>query len=332
MMMYYENKIERLKALFGDQRVTVAADNIAVGDRRYPVIDDVIVLLDPAQYPPMVRERLGAVESGTEIGSFAEDIQFTFGEEWKTYSEIVPEHKKEFEDYFDIVDIEGLAAATVCDLGCGIGRWSWFLRGRCEAQILVDFSEAIFVARKNMADADNAMFFMGDLTRLPFVDDFCDFLFCLGVLHHLPLDALETTRSLKRFSPQLLIYLYYALDNRPPLFRLLLSMATGVRKAVCRVRSPLFRETFSTLGAIFIYKPFVLLGHFFDLVGAGKSVPLYEGYKGKSVGRIKQDVYDRFFTRIEQRVSRAEIEGLRDTYDKVTVSEKSPYWHFRLER
>lgn len=330
--MYYASRIETLKDLFGATDVTVAPDSVTVDGRVYPVIDDVIILLDPAQYPPAVRDRIGAERAGTVTGAFAEDIQFTFGEEWKTYSEILPEHKDEFDAYFDIVDTDDLADARVCDLGCGIGRWSWFLRGRCREQILVDFSEAIFVARKNMKDADNALFFMGDLTRLPFRDDFCDLLFCLGVLHHLPLDALETTRSLKRFAPRLLIYLYYALDNRPPFFRLLLGMATGVREVVCRIRSPLFREVFSTFGAVFIYQPFVILGHLFDRVGAGKNVPLYEGYKGKSVGRIKQDVYDRFFTRIEQRVSRAEIEALSDTFGNVVVSEGQPYWHFRLER
>jgi hypothetical protein len=61
-------------------------------------------------------------------------------------------------------------------------------------------------------------------------------------------------------------------------------------------------------------------------------VPLYDFYAGKSRARIEQDVYDRFFTGIEQRVSRAEIQRLRDTFRTVTISSGLPYWHFLCER
>src|SRR5690606_4214648 len=132
----------------------------------------------------------------------------------------LPEHREEFERYFDLVDWKSMANARVCDLGCGMGRWSAFAKDRCREIVLVDFSDAIFVARKNLGQAKNALFFMCDLKRLPFRDDFADFLFCLGVLHHLPTPCLEEVRALKRAAPKLLIFLYYALDNRPGYFRL----------------------------------------------------------------------------------------------------------------
>ena len=40
--------------------------------------------------------------------------------------------------------------------------------------------------------------------------------------------------------------------------------------------------------------------------GWASQIPLHENYAGKSLKRIQQDVYDRFFTRIEQRFSRKE--------------------------
>jgi hypothetical protein len=43
---------------------------------------------------------------------------------------------------------------------------------------------------------------------------------------------------------------------------------------------------------------------------------------------VEHNAYDRFFTSIEQRVSRDEIMALRDTYGEVTISENIPYWHF----
>ena len=165
------------------------ADRIVVDGKEYPVLNDVIVLLPPDQWPADVFPTacpVAATGAGSGRGDgFARDIQFTFGEEWQGFPEILPEHEKEFQQYFDLVDLGSLANARICDLGCGIGRWSHFLKDRCREMVLLDFSEAIFVARENLRGAGNALFFLGDLRRMPFRDDFADFLFSLGVLHHL---------------------------------------------------------------------------------------------------------------------------------------------------
>jgi hypothetical protein len=47
---------------------------------------------------------------------------------------------------------------------------------------------------------------------------------------------------------------------------------------------------------------------------------------------LEQNAYNRFFNRIEQRVSRREIEALRDTFSEVVISESMPYWHFLCRR
>ena len=285
MSSYYQGKvIATLQELFGSDKVTLEADAVRVGDRRYPIVDDVIVALDPSQYPPALARRLNS-SGGASRGpaEFAEDIQFTFGEEWKSFPEILPEHSGEFAQYFDLVDLPSLATKRVCDLGCGIGRWSYFLKDKCRELVLVDFSEAIFVARKNLKSATNAVFIMGDIKALPFRDDFADFVFCLGVLHHLPSDALGEVRELKRYSPDLLIYRYYALDNRPLLFRSALPVVTLVRNALAHVRSGTFRMAFSWFGAVFIYAPLVAIGTVLAPFGLARHVPLYEGYQKRAL-------------------------------------------------
>lgn len=328
-MTYYSDKIECLRSIFGTQAIEHEPNALRVDGRSYPIVDDVIILLEPAQYPDSLKKRLKAHQSAPSgTADFAGDIQFTFGEEWQKYPQIMPEHQSEFALYFDIVDIDSLKNARVCDLGCGIGRWSYFLKERCRELILIDFSEAIFVARRNLKDFNRALFFMGDLKRLPFKDNFADFLFCLGVLHHLPSPALEEARNLRRFAPRLLIYLYYSLDNRPFFHRVALGLVTGVRRCVSKVRSRFFRAFFVECAAIFIYCPLVWLGKIFQLFGRGRLIPLYDGYNGKSLKRIRQDVYDRFFTRIEQRFSRNEIMALKDSFESVLVSPNIPYWHF----
>ena len=216
----------------------------------------------------------------------------------------------------------------MCDLGCGIGRWSSFLQSRVKELVLVDFSEAVFVARRNLRSADNVIFLMGDLQSLPLRKGFADFVFCLGVLHHLPSDALSEVRNLKNYAPNLLVYLYSSLDGRPRHYRALLGLVTLLRRGTHRVRSRSARAVMSWIGVLTLYLPLIWIGRFLKPLGLSKAVPLYDFYHDKSVGRIRQDVYDRFFTRIEQRFSRDQILTLQDTFDTVTVSDKIPYWHF----
>lgn len=331
--MYYANKLDSLKDIFGSDKVFLEKQFLVVDGRVYPVIDDIIVILNYDQYPTALKKRLKPAcgDVAARVTDFAEDIQFTFGEEWQRFPKILPEHEYEFRQYFDLVNISDLKDSRVCDLGCGIGRWSYFLRDKCRELVLVDFSEAIFVARKNLIEADNVIFFMGDLKDLPFRDSFADFLFCLGVLHHLPTNALDEVRGLKRYAPVLLIYLYYALDNRAFYFRILLAFATLLRKMMSKTRNPSLRSLL-TLAATGLYVPFISLGRILKPLGISKYIPLYEGYGGKSLERIRQDVYDRFFTRIEQRFSRKQILELGDTFRKVVVSDQLPYWHFVCER
>lgn len=336
MTSYYAAKIDQLKDIFGTDRIDVRADSIVVDDLAYPVVDDVIVLLDPAQYPEALRDRLspGASAPGKSgrPGEFAADIQSTFGDEWQTFPEILPEHESEFHQYFDVVKLAELEGKRVCDMGCGIGRWSSFLHDKVREIVLVDFSEAIFVARNNLRDADNALFFMGDILRLPFRPDFADFLFCLGVAHHLPVEAMEAVRRLGTFAPRLLIYLYSALDGHPLHFRLMMAPVSSLRRMVCNIHNRIFRSAFTTLSTVFLYLPLVGVGYLLHPVGLSRYVPLFDFYHGKSFRRLRQDAYDRFFTRIEQRFSRRDIRKLEDDFNTVTISPQIPMWHFLYER
>jgi hypothetical protein len=126
--------------------------------------------------------------------------------------------------------------------------------------------------------------------------------------------------------------LYYALDNRPFYFGWMLTVVTFVRMRLSGVNAPWLRKTISVIGVVTVYAPLIFAGKFAAFFGLGKFVPLFEFYSGKSFKRIEQDVYDRFFTRIEQRVSKQEIMALRDTYSSVRISENLPYYHFVCER
>lgn len=308
--MYYENKIESLKEIFGANSIKLNPDSLIIDDHCYPIVNDVIIVDDSAK----------------ASANFAPDIQATFGAEWQSYASINSDNETEFKQYFDLVDLESLKNFRVCDLGCGNGRWSYFLQNKCRELVLVDFSEAIFVARKNLSNADNTIFIKCDLTKLPFKDNFADFLFCLGVLHHLPTDCLKEVVNLKKFAGRILIYLYYNLDNRPVYFRYLLKLVTSIRLQTSKIQTEKTRLMLAKIGTYCVYLPFILLGKL--LKPFGIQVPLYEAYHDKDLKRIEQDVYDRFFTRIEQRVSRNQILELSSTFKSIKISDNPPYHHF----
>ena len=132
---------------------------------------------------------------------------------------------------------------------------------------------------------------MGDLTRLPFRDHFADFLFCLGVLHHLPVDALEQLWRLARCSRKLLIYLYYALDNRPFYYRVLLAVVTPVRLLLSRIRNPIVRDVLSWCGVAFIQLPCILLGTLLKPTGLSKYISLYEDYHWVSLEGLHHHIF-----------------------------------------
>lgn len=330
---YYADKLDRLADIFGARRVELSKDGIVVDGRTYPIVDDVIVLLDPAQYPRLVQERLGVQRPAPTMEAYAPDIQYHYSRFWEEWSTLHPHYEREFQGYFDLVDLKTLEGARVCDLGCGMGRWSYMLAAKtpCREVVLVDFSEAIFTARKLFAGDNRAVFFMGDLLRLPFRAGFADFAMSLGVLHHLPVDCLQVVRQLKPLAPRLLVYLYYALDNKPFYYRVLLAMYTPLRKLLCRIESQRFRVAFSWFGLFAFYLPFIGLGYLLKPLGLAKYVPGFDDHHWQGLDGMRHSVYDRFFTRIEQRVSRKQIGTLTDTFSRVTIADGQTYWHFLCE-
>ena len=334
---YYLPKLGSLRDIFGDPLLEVTEAGIATGGQVFPIVDDVIILLSQENWPSSVAERVGGRHS--KIGdnrplgqSISTETQFSFGDEWKLFPDILKEHSREFSRYIDVIPKHSQPYERVCDLGCGIGRWSYFLNSYAKEIVLVDFSEAIFIARKNLKEMPGAIFFMGDILCLPFRDNFADFAICLGVLHHLPVNIQQAVKLVARLSKRFLIYLYYALDNRPSWYRLVWRCSDLLRRVLCRVKSPPIREVLTWILMLFGYLPFIYLGKCLEPLGLGTNLPNFDAHKNDDWKRIRQDVYDRFFTPIENRISRTEISQMQTTLGSIRISEDLPYWHFYAER
>jgi SAM-dependent methyltransferase len=307
-------QIAIVRQVFGTD-VRLDGDNVFIAGRRCPIRDGVIVL------------------DGTvaEVDAEKAEVIRSFGEEWGSFPAMAPEHQQEFDGYFDLVDVTGLEGKTVADLGCGMGRWSRILLERTTPQFLVcvDLSDAIFVARRNLADHADVIFIKADLETLRFDAFRFDFAFSLGVLHHIPGGIAVALARIAGYADSFLGYLYYALDNRGAVFTVLFRGADLLRRALARIRAEGVRRAVSWLIAVVLYKPFVLLADLAGALGFDKERMPLNAYCGNSLRRIQQDAYDRFFTTVEHRYTRSDITShCTRHWHEVTFSDCQPYWHF----
>lgn len=257
-----------------------------------------------------------------------------FGKEWAAFDQsALPKDDlhDQFEDYFSIFPFEKLAPdAEGFDLGCGSGRWAREVAPRVGALHCIDpAAEALAVARRQLANCRNVDFHLAAVDAIPLEDRSQDFGYCLGVLHHIPDTATglkDAVRKLKIGAP-FLVYIYYALDNRPIWFRALWRFADAGRKVISRMPFAAKRVV-SELIAATVYWPLARGAWFFEKLGADvRNWPL-NWYRAGSYYRMRTDALDRFGTRLEQRFTKTEIEAMmRDAgLDQIRFSDGAPYW------
>ncbi len=267
-----------------------------------------------------------------------EKISDTFGKEWLEYSDILQEYNDEFENYFDVVPEKILSEKIlVLDVGCGKGRWSYeFLKRNPKAIVVcLDISDAIIAAQKNLELFSNRVIFLkADITKLSIRKMSFDFIFSLGVIHHIPGNLYENLRFVTNLSNRSLIYLYYSLDNRGFIYKSIFSVVNLMRIVLSSISSEALRKFISKVILFFLYLPLILIGKSLRFLHFPySSLPLNYYVQDFSLKRIEQDVYDRFFTHIEKRISRQEIINFSQSNDmKANISDSQPFWHFYLEK
>jgi len=161
------------------------------------------------------------------------DLQVTrgFGREWSTFrqdSDHLSQQQRQviFDDYFRIFPWHLLppGGGVGLDVGCGTGRWSVLVAPRVQHLHLLDPSaEALNVAKQNLRGMNNVSYHLQSVATIPLPSQSLDFAFSLGVLHHVPDTEAAIAAIADKLKPDapFLVYLYYALDNRPVWYRLL---------------------------------------------------------------------------------------------------------------
>lgn len=243
------------------------------------------------------------------------DVIEGFGEEWTRFDQTGltnDERIAAFEAYFEIFPWDDLPDdAKGFDLGCGSGRWAIHVAPRVHTLHCIDPSDAIVVARRNLSGHANVVFHRRAAAQLPFEPQSMDFGYCLGVLHHVADTerALRAAvRALKPGAP-LLVYLYYALDNRPRWFRVLWRVSDLARKAIARQPSTV-RQMICDGLAGGVYYPLARGAAVAERCGVNVAHWPLSSYRHRSFYAMRTDSLDRFGTRLEKRYTRQRMEAL----------------------
>ena len=257
----------------------------------------------------------------------------SFGEEWNRFKSFSEEEIKSAGDsYFDIVTAEMLNKNSVAlDIGCGTGRWSKYISARAKFVEAIDPGDAVRAAVPFVKSNKNIRVSQAGYGNLPFEKESFDFVFSLGVVHHLPdtQAAIQEAAGMVKKGGWLLLYIYYNLDNRGSFFKIIFSLSNFFRKIISKFPKALKFFTCELI-AIFIYLPFVLLAKFLRLFGGNlwKKIPLAY-YASQPWKVIRNDALDRFGTPLEKRFSKKEIETMliNSGLKNIRFSENEPYWH-----
>lgn len=257
----------------------------------------------------------------------------SFGDEWQRFDQdLMPHEEAErvFSDYFSIFPWEQLPPnAEGFDMGCGSGRWARFVAPCVGRLHCIDPSSALAVARRFLADQPNVQFHQASVAASGLPPNSQDFGYSLGVLHHVPdtAAAIRSCTELLKPGAPLLLYLYYAFDNRPRWFRWLWRVSNVVRLLIRRL-PPRSKQFVTDLIAFIVYLPFARLAAFAETAGLHvASLPL-SYYRHCSLYTLRTDSRDRFGTPLERRFTRTQIREMCSAAGLLHLrfSPREPYW------
>lgn len=311
----------------------------------YPVIDGIPRLVVGGHRAEVIRakrEWFGATPTGRAIAArwgaeaprAGDPIVAGFDDEWSRHDAVGTSELAEiFELYFDLVPPSAFRPdLVVLDAACGAGRWAYEVARRGNRVIAVDIGFSVEIAARNTASTGRVVCVQADVNDLPFAEASVDWAYSLGVLHHLeaPERALAEIVRCVRPGGHVLVYVYYALDDRGPITRSLFRVINGVRLVTSRLPRPALR-IFAALTAVAVYWPLARLAWIVERLGherASRSIPL-AFYRSRSIAVMMNDSLDRFGTRLERRFRRDEVQDLmrRAGLSDVAVSDIAPYWH-----
>src|SRR5215510_4218312 len=196
----------------------------------YPIVDNI-----PRMLLPAMRDALQGNGAMTSIEETQAETARSFGYEWHRFPEMYEEWERQFIDYMQPHAAEFFSGKKILDAGCGNGRFAYYAAKYGAEVWAIDLGPAVEVARRNTEER-NVHVVQADLHDPPFELESFDFIYSIGVLHHLP-DPEAAFQNLLRFLKPggvVQIYLYWKAEQQP-IKAVMLSGISALRQLTTRL-------------------------------------------------------------------------------------------------
>jgi len=194
----------------------------------------------------------------------------SFGFEWDTFSDIVKEYEANFLSYISPIGESFFRDKLVLDVGCGAGRHTYYAAKFGAEVVAVDLSKAVEAAYKNTRQFSKVHVIQAEIYSFPFREEF-DYIFCIGVLDHLPdpQQAFEKIVGLLKPKSLISIWVYgrkhnfLAIHIYEPIRKITRHMPHKVLYYLCYLPAAIM-EVFNIIYKV--VNSFSLTGHFARLI------------------------------------------------------------------
>jgi len=268
----------------------------------------------------------------------------SFGHEWATFSYGETETSEaldaQFQAYCNPLDLNQFdpKKSIAGDFGAGSGRWASRLIPYFSLVYALEPSDGASTVLKKKFTGEAKIAVLQETVGANSIPlESLDLAMSLGVLHHIPDTGLAIKEVARRIKPggAFLCYLYYNLENKPTLYKLIYKAVNTVRKVISILPQKV-KQLVTSLIAALIYWPLARFSKVLSKFGINTSnIPLHH-YADMPFVMLSNDALDRFGTSLEQRFSKAEItEMLRAAnFDISTLkfSDTEPFWTFSVRK
>lgn len=257
-----------------------------------------------------------------------------FGDEWTRFdqSKLSNEELEDlFNCYFRIFPWSALPENAVgFDMACGSGRWAKLVAPKVGKLYCIDASSAALkTAKRTLEHIDNCEILEASFENIPLEDNSMDFGYILGALHCVPDAASAIQSCVNKLKPGalLLLYTYYAFDNKPMWFRAIWRISDIARRFISKLPFGIIFCITQAI-ALLIYYPLARISLLFERLGFNvDSFPL-SAYRKRSFYTMATNARDRFGTRLEKRFTLPQIKKMMEDagLERIQFSESVPYW------
>jgi SAM-dependent methyltransferase/uncharacterized protein YbaR (Trm112 family) len=305
-----EKLLETLRCPSCRSRLSLAAGDGSLSCARcqtsYPIIDGIPRLLLPNMRDALLGEGPAAEADDSQV-----ETALSFGYEWHRFPEMYDQWERQFLDYMQPHAADFFPGKKILDAGCGNGRFAYYA-GKYGAEVwAIDLGPAVEVARRN-TQSRNVNVVQADLHNPPFELESFDFIYSIGVLHHLPNPEAAFQNLLRFLKPggTVQIYLYWKPEQRP-IKAAMLSGVSAARHLTTRLpHGVVYVLAYPTaaMAYMFFVWPYRILKELPLFSRLAEEIPMKQ-YANLPFRVCVNDQLDRFSAPIENRYTRTDVQN-----------------------